>query len=45
MNKSFDVVVLGELLVELTENSFSEQGNPLFETAPGGAPYSVLAIL
>ena len=38
-----DVVALGELLIDFTENS--GQGNPLFEANPGGAPCNVLAML
>lgn len=41
----FDVVALGELLVDFTQNGLSEQGNPLFEANPGGAPANVLAML
>ena len=37
-NKTFDVVALGELLIDFTENGFSGQGNPLLEANPGGAP-------
>ena len=33
-----DVVALGELLIDFTENGVSGQGNPLFEANPGGAP-------
>lgn len=40
-----DVVALGELLVDFTQNGISEQGNPLFEANPGGAPCNVLAML
>lgn len=36
--KTFDVVALGELLVDFTENGMSAQGNPLLEANPGGAP-------
>ena len=43
--KSFDVVALGELLIDFTENGTSPQGNPLFEANPGGAPCNVLAML
>ena len=42
---SFDVVALGELLIDFTENGLSEQGNTLFEANPGGAPCNVLAML
>ena len=40
-----DVVALGELLIDFTENGISSQGNPLFEANPGGAPCNVLAML
>ncbi len=45
MNKNYDVVALGELLIDFTENGMSGQGNPLFEANPGGAPCNVLAML
>lgn len=44
-DKQFDVVALGELLIDFIENGFSEQGNPIFEANPGGAPCNVLAML
>lgn len=40
-----DVTALGELLIDFTNNGLSNQGNPLFEANPGGAPCNVLAIL
>lgn len=43
--KQFDVIALGELLIDFTENGMSEQGNPLWEANPGGAPCNVLAML
>ena len=43
--KRFDVIALGELLIDFTENGESPQGNPLFEANPGGAPCNVLAML
>ena len=43
--KAFDVVALGELLIDFTQNGLSAQGNPLFEANPGGAPCNVLAML
>ena len=43
--KKYDVVALGELLIDFTQNGKSEQGNPMFEANPGGAPCNVLAIL
>jgi len=45
MEKQYDVVALGELLIDFTENMISEQGNPMFEANPGGAPCNVLAML
>lgn len=41
----FDVVALGELLIDFTQNGLSKQGNGLFEANPGGAPCNVLAML
>ena len=43
--KRYDVVALGELLIDFTENGVSSQGNPVFEANPGGAPCNVLAML
>lgn len=43
--RSFDVTALGELLIDFTENGISEQGNPILEANPGGAPCNVLAML
>lgn len=43
--KKYDVVAMGELLVDFTENGVSEQGNPLLEANPGGAPCNVLSML
>ena len=43
--KNFDVVTLGELLIDFTDNGKSAQGNTLFEANPGGAPCNVLAML
>ena len=45
MNNNFDVIALGELLIDFTENGRSDQGNPLLEANPGGAPCNVLAML
>lgn len=45
MAEKFDVVALGELLIDFTENGVSSQGNGLFEACPGGAPCNVLAML
>ncbi len=41
----YDVVALGELLIDFTSNGVSSQGNPLFEANPGGAPCNVLSML
>lgn len=43
--KRYDVTALGELLIDFTSNGISNQGNPLFEANPGGAPCNVLAML
>ena len=43
--KKYDVVALGELLIDFTENGSSPQGNPVMEANPGGAPCNVLAML
>ena len=43
--KQYDVVALGELLIDFTQNGTSAQGNNLFEACPGGAPCNVLAML
>ena len=45
MEKTYDVVALGELLIDFTENGTSAQGNPVFEANPGGAPCNVLSML
>ena len=45
MEKQFDVIAMGELLIDFTMNGQSEQGNGLFEACPGGAPCNVLAML
>lgn len=43
--KKYDVVALGELLIDFTESGRSPQGNPLYEANPGGAPCNVLSML
>ena len=45
MDKPLDVVALGELLIDMTINGISSQGNALYEANPGGAPCNVLAML
>lgn len=44
-SKKYDVVALGELLIDFTEYAKSDRGNKLFEANPGGAPCNVLALL
>ena len=39
----FDIISLGELLIDFTPRGTSERGNFLFEASPGGAPCNVLA--
>ncbi len=41
----FDVIALGELLIDFTQTGLSDRGNALFEANPGGAPANVLAML
>lgn len=45
MNKKYEVTAIGELLIDFIENGSSEQGNPILEANPGGAPCNVLAML
>lgn len=45
MEKVYDVISLGELLIDFTMNGKSGQGNDMFEACPGGAPCNVLAML
>ena len=45
MEKTYDVVALGELLIDMTMNGKSAQGNAMYEANPGGAPCNVLAML
>ena len=41
----FDVCALGELLIDFTPIGQSENGNPIYERNPGGAPANVLTAL
>ena len=41
----YDVIALGELLIDFTQNGISEQENPIFEANAGGAPCNVLSML
>lgn len=43
--KKYDVLALGELLVDFTCSGENENGNLMFEANPGGAPCNVLALL
>ena len=45
MEKVYDVVALGEILIDFTPCGVSEAGQKLFEQNPGGAPANVLAAL
>lgn len=45
MEKKWDVLAFGELLIDFTQNGISGQGNGMFEANPGGAPCNVLAML
>ena len=45
MERKYDVIALGELLIDFTDNGLSSQGNPLLEANPGGAPCNVLSML
>lgn len=42
---TYDVVALGELLIDFAECGQSRNGNQLIEVCPGGAPSNVLAML
>lgn len=42
--KKYDIVALGELLIDFTQNGVSEQGNQLYEANAGGAPCNVLSM-
>ncbi len=41
----YDVIALGELLIDFTGSGANGRENPLFEANPGGAPCNVLAML
>lgn len=45
MEKKYDVVGMGELLIDFTSEGTSEQGNPIFQACPGGAICNVLSML
>lgn len=43
MSKTYDVIALGEALIDFTPAGSSGKGMPLYEANPGGAPANVLA--
>lgn len=43
MGKQFDIVALGELLIDFTQCGRSDSGMELFERNPGGAPANLLS--
>lgn len=45
MDKKYDVIALGEILIDFTPCGKSEAGQRLFEQNPGGAPANVLTAL
>lgn len=45
ITKKYDVVALGEMLIDFAVAGESRQGNNVFEACPGGAPCNVLAML
>lgn len=42
MRKEFDIIALGELLIDFTEAGKGNEGSKLFEQNPGGAPANLL---
>jgi len=45
MAHDLDVTAIGEVLIDFTPGGVSQQGQPLFERNPGGAPANVLAAM
>lgn len=45
MNYHYDVVAVGELLIDFTQYGLSKNNNKIFEANPGGAPCNVLSML
>lgn len=43
MEKKFDIIALGEYLVDFSPSGIGAMGNPLYEMNPGGAPTNCLA--
>lgn len=44
MEKKFDIIALGEILLDFTTVGKSEQGNVIFEACPGGAVTNMLSM-
>ena len=42
MSEKFDVIALGELLIDFTENGVSGQGNPILRPIPEERPVMFL---
>ena len=43
MAEKYDIVALGEYLVDFSPSGCGKMGNPLYEMNPGGAPTNCLA--
>ncbi len=41
----YDVIALGELLIDFNQAALNDNGNYLYEAAAGGAPCNVLSML
>ena len=41
----FDIIAIGELLIDFKPAGSSKEGNVLFERNPGGAPANVLVAI
>lgn len=44
MEKGFDIVAIGEVLIDFTDAGMSKDGMQLFEQNPGGAPANMLTV-
>ena len=40
----YDIVALGELLVDFIQEGMNEEGHPVFSANPGGAPCNIQAV-
>ena len=45
METKYDVIALGELLIDFNQAALNDNGNYLYEAAAGGAPCNVLSML